>query len=60
MALFGSLKISPFSIMEDGRMFLTNFDAVIFHSFRSILQHEARCPLAEAMKFDLGILFDSE
>lgn len=30
-------------------MFLTNIDAVIFHGFRSILQHEVRCPLAEAL-----------
>lgn len=30
-------------------MFLTNIDAVTFHGFRSILQHEARYPLAEAV-----------
>lgn len=41
-------------------MFLTNIDAVTFHGFRSILQHEVRYPLAEAVEFGLGILFDSE
>lgn len=35
--------------MEDGRLFLTNIDAVIFHGFRSTLQHEVRYPLAEAL-----------
>ena len=46
---FGSLKISQFSNMDDGRVSLTNIDAVVFHGFRSILQHEVRYPLAEAV-----------
>ena len=30
-------------------MFLTNIDAIVFHGFRSILQHDERYPLAEAV-----------
>lgn len=36
-------------ISEDEIMFLTDIDAVSFHGFRSILQHEVRYPLAEAV-----------
>lgn len=49
MALIGSLKISRRSIVGDGGMCLTDIDAVIFHGFRSTLQHEVRYPLAEAL-----------
>lgn len=37
-----------------------SIDAEIFHGLCSILQHEARYPLAEVVWFSLGILFDSE
>lgn len=43
------LEDIPITTSEDGMMFLTNIDAVSFHGFRSILQHEVRYPLAEAM-----------
>lgn len=49
MAWIGSLKTSQSSAMEDRSLFLTNIDAVIFHGFRSMLQHEVRYPLAEAL-----------
>ena len=43
------LEDIPISDLQDRIMFLTNIDAVIFHGFRSILQHEVRYPLAEAL-----------
>lgn len=49
MVLIGVLKISRLTIPKDGMMFLPNIDAVTFHGFRSILQHEVRYPLAEAL-----------